>query len=99
MDTALDAQTQCDNSIYPYPPGCQHQSTKDIWRDFIHSPYTVLGFAVGLLILLLVVVVLVTRRGNKRKASGKPDGAVEAPDRGVNIAPHRIGAAERRQEA
>lgn len=70
MDKAFDAQAQCDNSIYPYPLGRGHQSTSDMWRNFIHSPYTVLALAIALLILLTAVVVLVTKRRMKRKING-----------------------------
>lgn len=71
MSKATGDAGPCDNSVYPYPTGCQHLSTKEMWRRFLHSPYTSLGFAVALFLVLLAIAVMVVKRSLRRRRAAQ----------------------------
>lgn len=64
-----------------------------MWHTFIHSHWTVLGFAVALAIVLIVIAAVLLRRSMRRRrqarvrAAGKiAEAAPEEQDRGVELA-------------
>ena len=94
---------QCTETAYPYPD-CRHPSTKSMWHTFIHSHWTVLGFAIALVVVLSVIAAVLLRRSIRRRrqrrnrTAGKIADTPPEQNSGVELAGGTTHEAENRRE-